>query len=322
MRFNVLKDNKGVVLIIVLSMIVLFTVMVTDFSSNQGLDIELAYNFRDSLQAQYLAQAGVEAALVLLKEDDVEYDSSDEDWGNFSEYALVASMSLEGLGFSGTLKDESSMIDLNALIKEGEQEFRVLQFKRLFDLLAIDITEGELDDLVNAIIDWIDEDDETVFGAEADYYDSLERPYICKNGPMDTSEEILLVKGMKREYFYGAEDYEGIRKYVTVGTSGIINLNTASDKVLMSISDLFDQDVVDSIDECRPFTEEKFDCIQGMDFSDPSEEMNWIKKVIGIKSSRFCVDVKGVMPTGAQLNIKSIIERINNEPRIVYYKIY
>ncbi|TFG92315.1 MAG: hypothetical protein E4H15_03990 [Syntrophobacterales bacterium] len=170
------RDSRGVVLLLVLSMVAILTVMVVNFSADQGLDIELAYNFRDSLQAQYIARAGIEAAIVMLNNDDPAYDSADEEWGSFSDYAMAASAFLEGPVFTGTLADESSKIDINSLITEGQQEFRVLQFKRLFELLEIDITNEELEDLVNAVIDWLDKDSETTFGAEDDYYESLEVP--------------------------------------------------------------------------------------------------------------------------------------------------
>jgi general secretion pathway protein K len=68
-------------------------------------------------------------------------------------------------------------------------------------------------------------------GAEDEYYLSLEPPYHCKNAPMDSIEEILLVKGMKSEYFFTTENYDGLKNYVTVGTSGKININTASEMV-------------------------------------------------------------------------------------------
>ena len=319
---RLLEDSRGVVLLLVLCIVSLFTVMVVNFSADQSIDMELAYNFRDSLQSQYIARAGIEAAVVILANDDAAYDSQDEDWGGFSEYAMAASAFLEGPVFTGTLKDESGKIDINSLILNGEQEFRVLQFKRLFDMLEIEIDDEELDDLVNALIDWLDPDNETTFGAESDYYESLDTPYICKNGPMDTPEEILLIKGMKSEYYYGTENYDGVADYITVGTGGKINLNTASDVVLMTVSELISQDVVESIKDCRPFMQENYECIDGLDLGDTTDEMAWINKILDIKSSRFSVEVNGSMPSGAQINIRAYLQRINNKPRIVYYKIY
>jgi general secretion pathway protein K len=319
---NILMDKKGVVLLLVLSVIALFTAMIVSFSADESLDIELAYNFKDSLQAQYIARAGVEAASVILSEDDARYDSLDEQWANFAEYAVASSSYLDGAQFSGTITDERSKFDLNSLALTNQREFRIAQFKRLFTGLNIDISDDELDDLVNAVIDWLDADSESTFGAEEEYYQSLEPPYHCKNGPMDSPEEILLVKGMKNEYFYGTENYEGIRNYVAVGSEGKININTASETVLKSLSDRFTEDVVSSILECRPFTDPAYDCIRGIDLNDGSAESTWIKSTLDVKSTKFQVDMKGIMPSGALVNVKAVLERINKNPRIVYYRIY
>jgi general secretion pathway protein K len=320
-----LKDRRGVVLILVLCMVALFSAMIITFSSDEGLDIELAYNFRDSIQAQYICLAGVEAAKAILVQDDPGHDSIDEQWGQFPAYAATASGYLNGAQLTGVITDECSKFDLNTLaLKDGYSEFRKKQFQSLFNLQHIDITQEELDDLTNSVVDWLDTDSEvTMGGAEDEYYLSLEPPYHCKNAPMDSIEEILLVKGMKNEYFFGTENYDGIRNYVTIGTVGKININTASEMVLKSISERFNDDVVSSIIACRPFTTLTFTCVQGIDLADGTDESNWIKNnVLVVNSSRFSVDVRGLMPSGAQVNVKSILERINNNARIVYYRIH
>ena len=322
---RIVKDNRGVVLLMVLATIVFFTVLVVSFSADQGLDMELAYNFRDSVQAQHIARAGIEAARVILKEDDPAYDSDDEEWGSFSEYAMGASAYLDGPSFSGTLADECGKIDLNSLVTEGEQIYREAQLKELFELLEIDITDDELDELMKSLRDWLDPNDEPEFGgAEDEYYLSLDPPYICKNGPLDTPEEILLVKGMKPEYYYGTENFHGIKDYVTVGTGGTININTASRTVLLSMSRTYlTEDVVDVIEDGRPFlNEQDRSRIQGLDLNDPADEMKWIKKTLDVKSNLFSADISGSMPSGARINIKTVLQRFQNDVRIVYYKIY
>jgi general secretion pathway protein K len=321
-----LKEKRGVVLILVLSMIALFSAMIITFSSDEGLDIELAYNFHDSIQAQYIALAGVEAAKVILEQDEPSHDSLDEQWAEFPVYLATASSYLNGAQLTGTITDECSKFDLNSLaIKDSYTELRKQQFQRFFTLQNIDITTEELEDLTLSIIDWLDTDSEvTMGGAEDEYYLSLEPPYHCKNAPMDSIEEILLVKGMKSEYFFGTENYDGLKNYLTIGTGGKININTATEMVLKSISEQhFNDDVVSSIIACRPFTGQNFSCVQGLGLSDGSDESNWIKNnVLVVKSSRFSVEVKGGMPSGAQVNVKSVLERINNNARIVYYRIH
>jgi general secretion pathway protein K len=319
------KDRKGMVLIMVLGMVALFSAMIISFSADESLDIELAYNFQDSIQAQYIALAGVEAAKAILVQDNLSYDSLDEQWAEFPAYAATASTYFSGAQLTGIITDEYSKFDLNTLaLKDNYAEFRKAQFQRLLTLQNIDISQEELDDLTNSIIDWIDKDSEvTLGGAEDEYYMALEPPCHVKNGPLDSIEEILLIKGMKSEYFYGTENYDGLRKYITIGTGGKVNINTASELVLKSISEHFNDDVVSSIVACRPFTSQSYSCVQGLDLADGSDETNWIKNnVLVVKSPNFSVDVKGVMPSGAQVNVKAMLERINNNARIVYYRIY
>lgn len=61
------------------------------------------------------------------------------------------------------------------------------------------------DEVAAAIADWIDQDDNTESGAETDYYATLDPPYAAKNGPFDTVEEMLLVKGVTPELLYGED---------------------------------------------------------------------------------------------------------------------
>jgi type II secretory pathway component PulK len=60
-------------------------------------------------------------------------------------------------------------------------------------------------DIAEAIIDWRDPDSDVtgIGGAEDDYYLSLPEPYYCKNGPFESVEELLLVKGITPDLLYG-----------------------------------------------------------------------------------------------------------------------
>ncbi len=61
-------------------------------------------------------------------------------------------------------------------------------------------------DTAEAILDWLDEDDEPRdYGAETEYYMTLPTPYAAKNGPLDSIEELLLVKGVTPELLFGAD---------------------------------------------------------------------------------------------------------------------
>jgi general secretion pathway protein K len=82
-------------------------------------------------------------------------------------------------------------------------------------------------------------------GAEDDYYQALDPPYGAKNGRIDTTEELLLVRGVTPEYFYGRYEQGpdgaavvrfGLARLLTVySTRSQVNVNYAPLPVLLSI---------------------------------------------------------------------------------------
>ena len=51
---------------------------------------------------------------------------------------------------------------------------------------------GMTESIADAILDWIDPDDDTRdLGAEREYYASLPHPYAPRNGPLGSIEELL-----------------------------------------------------------------------------------------------------------------------------------
>jgi general secretion pathway protein K len=82
--------------------------------------------------------------------------------------------------------------------------------------------------VAEAIADWRDEDsDRRPHGAEN--FDYQTRGYVCKDGPFENVEELLLVKGMTPELYHQVEEH------VTVFGSGRVNLNTAGRDVLQTL---------------------------------------------------------------------------------------
>jgi DNA uptake protein ComE-like DNA-binding protein len=65
---------------------------------------------------------------------------------------------------------------------------------------------GMTEDVADAILDWMDTDEESrEYGCESEYYQTLEPPYYCKNGPLDTVEELLLVRGVTPQLLFGSD---------------------------------------------------------------------------------------------------------------------
>jgi type II secretory pathway component PulK len=94
--------------------------------------------------------------------------------------------------------DESSKLNINVASRG--------QLMRLIEQFATE--EMNIDELVDALLDWRDGDrSPRPFGAEDAYYAQLETPYAVKNAAFETTEELLLVRGFTGALFYG-EDYD------------------------------------------------------------------------------------------------------------------
>jgi type II secretory pathway component PulK len=119
--------------------------------------------------------------------------------GKFSVISLRApdEISAGGQAYRFGVVDESGKINLNALLDldggKGDVGLQIL-------MGLPNMTE----DVANSILDWLDPDDTPRDnGAEVDYYSTLSPPYKCKNGPLDSLEELLLVKGVTPQLLYG-----------------------------------------------------------------------------------------------------------------------
>lgn len=87
------------------------------------------------------------------------------------------------------LTDEAGKINLNTASLEMLQKL-----------------PGMTAELAASIIDWRDTDsDVTAGGAEDEYYLLQPAPYHCKNAPLETVDEILLIKGASEDLLYGED---------------------------------------------------------------------------------------------------------------------
>lgn len=109
----------------------------------------------------------------------------------------------------------------------------------------------ETTSIANSILDWIDEDDlKRPEGAERDYYLSLSGPYLPKNNKIQDIRELLLVRGIARDIFYGTENHPGLSHFFSVrGQSEKMDINSASPETFAILGDLPEQVVQDIMDK-------------------------------------------------------------------------
>jgi DNA uptake protein ComE-like DNA-binding protein len=106
----------------------------------------------------------------------------------------------EGRGFATGAAGGNDEGDDEELEEEGEEETDTSGRALLMKLPGMTL------DIADAILDWIDEDDiEREYGAEISYYSGLDPPYSPKNGPLETVEELLLVRGVTPDLLFGRD---------------------------------------------------------------------------------------------------------------------
>ncbi len=228
---------------VVLCTIIMLAVLLFTFNEQSRGNLFAVEDLKNSAQALSCAETGLNIAMAALERGDAIYS-------NGKLRNLLAGredVDLADGTCSITVAEESSKLNLNLLkTSEGAPDrTRIDQMLRLIDLLnrrdfeAPPISYG----IVPAIIDWIDSDEETAclpfimnanLGAESSYYTGLDRPYRARNAPLDTTEELLLIRGITPDIF------ERIRDYVTVKGEGKININSASKLVIESMSEKMD----------------------------------------------------------------------------------
>lgn len=246
-------NSKGVAVVLVLLVLGVMVPLTLDLNRASRAQVYEAANLADGIRALYIAKSGFYLGNALLEEDDASVDTLDEFWARAGVLSSQSSVLFSEGMFLLKIEDESGKIPINDLVggNEYNEEIRGI-LTRLLSLPGFHLGEREVRDLVDAIKDWMDEDDETTgFGGENAYYQTLDPPYSCKNGPMERIEELRLVRGVTRELFEGTADHLGLRDYVTVFGSGTININTAPLPVLQALSEGMDEERAAALDAYR-----------------------------------------------------------------------
>jgi general secretion pathway protein K len=316
------KREKGMALLLVLVIVALLTSLLTDLAFSTLVDLRLTETFRDSTKAYYLAKGGVNAGRMILQRDINQYDSLDEPWSRG-----VANYPVGDGSVSVFIADQDGRLAINSMVSlNNPQPVMVDRFYRL--LLAIDFEE-EVDpaELTAALIDWLDLGDEPfteirtddrnipVAGAEEIYYRSLSPPYDCKNGPIETLEELTLVKG------FTPEIVRQLAPHLTVNGLPRININTATTEVLMSLDQSIDWGVAERIIDYR----QREPIAQITDLEDviTAEIYSVLKTLanigqLGTTSDIYRIEATAVVNDG-QRRLDAIVNKSEN--RLLFFKV-
>ncbi|MDH3442678.1 MAG: general secretion pathway protein GspK, partial [Deltaproteobacteria bacterium] len=245
-------DQRGVALIIVLWIFIFLFVVAFDFSADVREEANAAHRFSEDTQGYYLALAGFQRGVYeFITQSQSGTTQATETPAGFFDFTWHEEKMGNG-SFRVRLVDEGGKVNLN---RADENTLRLV-----FNNIGVE--EPRLSTLVDSILDWLDPDNlHRISGAESDYYESLSPPYTAKNGMFDTVEELLWVKGVTPELFFGSrvEDDGAAGQSRTAGLGEIfsvdnpidrVNLRTASAEVIHAVTGL-------TLERSRVFVEER-----------------------------------------------------------------
>lgn len=359
-RIKIARDKKGMALIVALLVMSIMVAVTLEFHRNMQAGVISAANASVGIKAMYAAKSGVAFGQALLMGDEPEVDTLQDDWANteiWKKIAAAASTRSDGARFELEIEDLSGRIPINYLyepkpvVKQQRNQGSTPQkdipkdlvkdmFVRLVENVVTDLgLEGiNTGGVVGCISDWLDPDSDTRTStdnafdfaseiyAEDDYYMALDKPYHCRNGPMASLEELLLVRNMKPELFYGTKEKPGISQYLTVYSSERrININTAPVEVLATLHAGLQANPAlpeAMVDYRKEATEDQLTSIDWYTEA-ISEEITIVPELIKTTSSHFQITSTGYAGN-TKRKIVAVAERDSqtNNIRILSWKTY
>ena len=196
----------------------------------------------------------------------------------------------------GQITDLNSCINLNSLLKPDSTPDTITEDRvnRLFSNNNIPTS------MTAAIIDWIDTDLNTTRspdGAEDGHYLNLEQPYYTANQALSSITELRLIKGAENQqatptytpynnilalaesFREDDNNWPSICAFKTNSSApSLVNVNTASRDVLLSLSATMTTAIVDDIIACRGVKGNKMKDVS--DFTDCSSGSGTVGKTV------------------------------------------
>jgi len=223
-------SQSGIALMLVIWILAILMVVVLSVSFMTKVESRSTIAFKEGIEEKFIAEAGIQRAAEEIMYRKINLGVPIEEGKETKVWNIDGTPNVFPLENSTCLvriTDEAGKIDIN---KASEILLKGL-------LKSLGVKDEDADVIVDSIEDWRDADDFTrLNGAESDYYMSLAVPYEAKNADLESVEELLLVRGVTQELFYGNGNKPGLQDFVTVYSgNGKINVSAASKEVLMAI---------------------------------------------------------------------------------------
>jgi type II secretory pathway component PulK len=274
-------SQSGVALLIVMISIFVLTMLALGFAYSMKVETRLAANSNNEVELQWLGRSGVEYARWILAQQlnipQEPYDALNQVWAGGSGGMWTSNSPLENVQSEVQLGHGSfkwKIIDLERKFNINTADEVLLQ--QAFTHMGLDA--GDTAPLIGSILNWTAAGNNVhhLQGADPKYYESLEPPYQAKNGPIDDITELLLIRGVAPELYWGGAATNhtagtlqkrlggplgpqpnepiftaGLVDLFTPVSSGKININTCSAEVLEIIPPGIDPLIAEAIVAAR-----------------------------------------------------------------------
>jgi len=218
----------------VLWVMAILSIVALEFSFAMRTEITITKNHTEDLQRYAMAEGGVQRAITELI---YKHDPRTQQ--------MKKTLSLEGIppeqqewvadGRSYTLPFDQGSCEIRIMSEAGKININMVSESFLRKVIGQLGLEGEARDVVvDSILDWRDPNDfYRANGAENDYYLSLKEPYYCKNGNLDSIEELLLIKGVTPDLYHGKKGTQEGEEGATgrVGLKDIFSIYAPGEQV-------------------------------------------------------------------------------------------
>lgn len=209
-------------------MIVIVVMLLASFLASQLIlkvktELLISQNIKARVIGNYLAEAGMNMSIFRVlgqKPIDIPAFGTEEEWLNFYEgFQYEFFLPLGRVTYYAV--NESGKMDLNG---KSDKLIRLfLEYK-----LGAD-KEEEIEIIMDSLLDWRDSDDLHRFnGAESEFYQELDDPYIARNGKIEDPSEFFLINGTEAL----AGQFEAMDVFSVYNTGGTINFNSLTPEML------------------------------------------------------------------------------------------
>ena len=218
---------RGAALVVAMLIAALAATVAVSLAASQQQWLATVSHRNEQVQAQALAQAGVQWARQILFEDAGAntIDHLNEPWA-----LPLPATPIENGSIEGRIVDAQSFLNVNNLGASGAgNEAARRHFERLFAQLKL--PRATLD----AIADWVDADGvPRQNGAEDSWYARQSVPMLTANAPITREAELALVRGLAPDVTSSLASYVTALPLDSASNPTKLNVNTAPALVLAS----------------------------------------------------------------------------------------